>query len=289
MDVAIGLGLALITAVTWGSREILLRKAFETSRLATGLLVTMLSTLAISLIAAVVFESHYWSEMTVTLALLWLIVGLLHFPLSMTIYYKGIESVGGSRTSVLSNSSALITPILGMLLLSEPSTTRIIIGVLATGIGILVVSSSAPNSSGWHWETGMIFGLVSGFFWSTTNVLTRFGLTIIPLPMTALAIAAGLSLIPTIPLIIESRHGVRLSDLKDRKLVFGSCLSGLGQVTLFGALALAATVFVVPTYNLKSIVTVFLAYFLIPQSEKLNLKVVVGAILAITGIVLINI
>ena len=289
MDVAVGLGLALITAVTWGSREILLRKAFERTRLATGLLVTMLSTFIISLTAAVLFESHHWGEMTVTVAFLWLIVGLLHFPLAMTIYYKGIESVGGSRTSVLSNSSALVTPILGILLLSEPSATHIIIGVLATGIGILVVSSSAPNSSGWHWDRGMIFGLVSGFFWSTTNLLTRLGLTMIPLPMTGLAIAVGLSLIPTLPLIFRSQHGVRLSDLKDRKLVFGSCLSGLGQVTLFGALALAATVFVVPTYNLKSIVTVFLAYFLIPQSEKLNLKVLVGAVLAITGILLINI
>jgi uncharacterized membrane protein len=60
-------------------------------------------------------------------------------------------------------------------------------------------------------------------------------------------------------------------------------------VTLFAALALAATVFVVPTYNLKSIVTVFLAYLLLPRSERVNVKVLVGAVLAVSGIVLINI
>jgi drug/metabolite transporter (DMT)-like permease len=290
MDVPVGIGLALVTAVTWGSREILLRKAFQKTRLATGLLVTMLSSFVISLTASVLFESRYWNEMTVAVVFLWLITGLLHFPIAMTLYYKGIESVGGSRTSVLSNSSALVTPILGMTLLSEPSAAHIIVGVFATGIGIVIVSSSAPtNSSGWHWERGMIFGLVSGCFWSITNLLTRFGLTLIALPMTGLTIAVGLALLPTIILLTKSQQGARLSDLKDGKLVLGSFLSGLGQVTLFGALAFAATVFVVPTYNLKSIVTVLLAYVLIPKSEKLNWKVLIGALMAIAGIVLINV
>ena len=286
---AVGVLLALVTAVTWGSREILLRKAFEKSDPVTGLLLTMLATSVISLIAAFIYESRFWNTLTMTVVLLWSMIGLLHFPLAMTLYYKGIESVGGSRTSVVSNTSAIVTPLLGMALLSEPSHLNMIVGVFAAGFGIITVSSSDPNSSGWRWKPGMLFGLLAGLVWSITNLLTRFGLTILSLPMTGLIIAGGVPLIPTTIFILLKRWRGMLSDLSSRKLIAGSFLSGLGQVTLFGALALAATVYVVPTYNLKSIVTVLLAYVLIPRSERLNLKVILGAVLAVAGIVLINI
>ena len=290
MDVTIGVLLALVTAVTWGSREILLRKAFEETKPVTGLLVTMLATCIISLIAAFLYESAFWNRLSITDFVLWSMIGALHFPMAMTLYYKGIESVGGSRTSVVSNTSAIVTPLLGMALLSEPSSLNIIVGVLAAGAGIITVSSSDSNSTGWRWQRGIMYGLFAGFIWSVTNLLTRFGLTLVSLPMTGLVIAAGVPLIPlTIFLILKSRDAV-LSDLKrSQKLIAGSFLSGLGQVTLFAALALAATVYIVPTYNLKSLVTVLLAYALIPKSERVNAKVILGAVFAIGGIVLINI
>jgi drug/metabolite transporter (DMT)-like permease len=219
MDVTVGILLALATAVAWGSREILLRKAFEATRPVQGLFVTMAATFLIALIAAFFYESAFWNRLTATDVLLWSMIGVLHFPLAMTLYYQGIDSVGGSRTSVVSNISAIVTPFLGMGLLSEPSSLNVIAGVCAAGVGVFMVS-----------------------------------------------------------------------DLRRRqKLIAGSFLSGLGQVTLFAALALAPTVFVVPTYNLKSLVTVILAYAIIPKSEKVNMRVILGALLAIGGIVLINI
>jgi drug/metabolite transporter (DMT)-like permease len=59
-------------------------------------------------------------------------------------------------------------------------------------------------------------------------------------------------------------------------------------VTLFAELSFAPTNYVVPAYTLKSLVTVFLAYAIIPKSERVNMRVILGAILAIGGIVLIN-
>ena len=73
-----------------------------------------------------------------------------------------------------------------------------------------------------------------------------------------------------------------------RELVSGSFLSAFGQVTLFAALSFAPTIYVVPTYNLKSIVTVLLAYAVIPKSERISKRAILGAVLAIGGIVLIN-
>jgi drug/metabolite transporter (DMT)-like permease len=289
MDVFIGVILALVTAVTWGSREILLRKAFESIKPMAGVIVTMLATCVISSFAAILYESAFWNLLTLTNVLLWSVIGLLHFPLAMTLYYRGIESVGGSRTSVLSNTSAIVTPLLGMALLSEPSNPNIVLGVFVAGAGIITVSTAGSNNTSW-WQGGIMYGFISGFLWSITNLLTRFGLTLVNLPMTGLVIAGGVPLMPLIAfMVLRNRRDV-FSDMKrSKKLIVGSFLSGLGQVTLFAALSLAATVYVVPTYNLKSLVTVILACALIPQSEKVNLKVILGALLAIGGIVLINI
>jgi len=138
-------------------------------------------------------------------------------------------------------------------------------------------------------QKGVIYGLMAGLVWSVTNLATRFGLAGFPLPMTALTVAGAIPVVPLAVFLVLTRSDSTFTDLRRSQRLIGGCvLSGLGQVTLFAALSFAPTVYVVPTYNLKSLVTVFLAFALIPKSEKLNMKVVLGALLAIGGIVLIN-
>jgi drug/metabolite transporter (DMT)-like permease len=290
MDVTVGILLALTTALAWGSREILLRKAFEATRPIHGLFATIAATFIIAFIVAVFYESAFWDQFTHADVTLWTIVGLLHFPIAMTLYYLGIDSVGASRTSVVSNISVVVTPFLGMALLGEPSTITVIAGVILTGAGIFAVSTSEIRSGEWIWRKGIAYALLAGLGWSVTNFLTRFGFAKVRLPMTALSIASGIPLLLTAFYLIprDKRASMLLDMRRSRELVGGSFLSAAGQVTLFGALSFASTIYVVPTYNLKSIVTVLLAYAIIPTSERINKRVILGAMLAISGIVLIN-
>ena len=290
MDVSVGILLALATAIMWGSREVILRKAFEATRPVYGVFVTVVATFIISLIAALLYESALWSRLALTDVVLWTVIGVLHFPVAMTLYYLGIDSVGASRTSVVSNVSAILTPLLGMALLDEPSTLTVIAGVFVAGAGVFTVSASDVDRDEWRWQKGITYALFAGLVWSVTNLLTRFGFAEHRFPMTALAIASGVPLLPMVLYLISRDVGVgMLSDMKrSRRLVSGCFLSALGQVTLFAALSFAPTIYVVPTYNLKSVVTVILAYVIIPKSERINTRVILGAILAIAGIVLIN-
>ena len=290
MDVSVGILLALATALMWGSREVILRKAFEATRPVYGVFVTVAATFIISLIAALLYESALWNRLALTDVVLWTVIGVLHFPVAMTLYYLGIDSVGASRTSVVSNVSAILTPLLGMILLDEPSTLTVIAGVLVAGAGVFTVSASDVDRDEWRWQKGIAYALLAGLVWSVTNLLTRFGFAEHRFPMTALAIASGIPLLPMVLYLISRDIGVSmLSDMKrSRRLVSGCFLSALGQVTLFAALSFAPTIYVVPTYNLKSVVTVILAYAIIPKSERINTRVILGAILAIAGIVLIN-
>jgi len=288
--VSVGILLALATALMWGSREILLRKAFEATRPVYGVFVTVAATFIISLIAALLYESTLWNRLALTDFVLWTVIGALHFPVAMTLYYLGIGSVGASRTSVVSNVSAILTPLLGMALLDESSTLTVIAGVFVAGAGVFTVSASDVDRDEWRWQKGIAYALLAGLVWSVTNLLTRFGFAEHRFPMTALAIASGVPLLPMVLYLISRDMGVgMLSDMKrSRRLVSGCFLSALGQVTLFAALSFAPTIYVVPTYNLKSVVTVILAYAIIPKSERINTRVILGAILAIAGIVLIN-
>ena len=287
---SVGILLALATAIMWGSREILLRKAFEATKPVYGVFATVAATFIISLIAALFYESALWNRLALTDVVLWTVIGVLHFPVAMTLYYLGIGSVGASRTSVVSNVSAILTPLLGMALLDEPSTLTVIAGVLVAGAGVFTVSASDVDRDEWRWQKGIAYALLAGLVWSVTNLLTRFGFAEHRFPMTALAIASGVPLLPMVLYLISRDMGAgMLSDMKrSRRLVSGCFLSALGQVTLFAALSFAPTIYVVPTYNLKSVVTVILAYAIIPKSERINTRVILGAILAIAGIVLIN-
>lgn len=288
MDVAVGVFLALTTAVAWGGREVLLRRAFKETKPLDGLFATMAVTFVLSLVAAFFFESALWNRLTAVDVLLWSTIGMLHFPLAMTLYYHGIDSVGASKTSVVSNTSGILTPLLGMVLLSEPSSPNITAGVLATGAGIFVVSAS-DLSSGWRWQKQIGYGLFAGVIWSVTNILIRFGFGGLRLAATGLAIASGVPLFTLLSFLILWDKGTTFRELRrSRQLIGGSFLSAFGQLTLFAALSFAPTVYVVPIYSLKSLVTVFLAYTIIPKSESVNMRVILGAVMAIAGIVLIN-
>ena len=290
MDVMVGVLLALATAVLWGSREILLRKAFEATRPVHGLFATIVATFIISLIAAFFWESALWNRLTLADWALWTIVGVLHFPVAMALYYLGIDAVGASRTSVASNVSAIVTPFLGMALLAELSSPNVIAGVFVAGAGIFTVSGSDVSGGGWRWQKGIVYALLAGLAWSVTSLLTRFGFAELRLPMTALTIVGGVALLPVaLYLLLKDRGLGMLSDIRrSHQLAAGCSLSALGQVTLFAALSFAPTIYVVSTYNLKSLVTVLLAYAVIPKSERINMRVILGAILAIGGIVLIS-
>jgi drug/metabolite transporter (DMT)-like permease len=290
LDVSVGILLASATAIMWGSREILLRKAFETTRPVYGVFATVAATFIISLIATLLYESTDWNQLALTDVVLWMVIGVLHFPVAMTLYYLGIDSVGASRTSVVSNVSAILTPLLGMTLLDEPSTLTVIAGVFVAGAGIFTVSASDVSRDEWRWQKGIGYGLLAGLGWSVTNFLTRFGFSEHRFPMTALTIASAVPLLPIVLyLVVKDMEAGMVSDIKhNRRLTSGCIFSALGQVTLFAALSFAPTIYVVPTYNLKSVVTVILAYAIIPKSERINTRVILGTIFAIAGIVLIN-
>ena len=274
----------------WGSREILLRKAFEVTKPVYGVFATIAATFVVSLSATLAYESTLWNQLTQTDLVLWMMIGILHFPVAMTLYYFGIGSVGASRTSVLSNVTAILTPLLGIALLDEPSTVTVIAGVFVAATGVFTVSASDIDRDEWRWQKGIAYALLAGLMWSITNLLTRFGFAQHRFPMTALTIASGVPLLPiALYLILRDLRSSMLSEIgRSPRLISGCFLSALGQVTLFAALSFAPTIYVVPVYSLKSLVTVILAYAIIPKSEKIDRRVIVGAILAITGIVLIN-
>lgn len=291
MDLYIGIGLALATALIWGTRDLFLRKAFFSTTPFSGFYLTLIVTFLLSIFGIILFnEKSLWHELNAIGVFFWTIVGILQFPAAMACYYLGIRHVGAARTSVVSSCSVMLTPLIAMVVFNEPSTLQVIIGVLMTGAGVAAVSGSSVQGGGTgKWQKGVVYPLAAGIFWSASTLLTKFGFAETRLPMTALAISAGVPLVLIAPYL--ARRGGRLfSDLKaSHYLASGVLLSGMGQVTVFLALSFAATVYVVPAYNLKSLVTMSLAFTLIPKLERPNWQVILGALFAIMGIVLINI
>lgn len=291
MDLYIGIGLALATALIWGTRDLLLRKAFFSATPFSGFYLTLMVTFFFSIAGIILFnEKSLWHELNANGVFFWTIVGVLQFPAAMACYYLGIRHVGASRTSVVSSCSVMLTPLIAMVMFNEPSTLQVIIGVLMTGTGVAAVSGLSMQSGGTNkWQLEAAYPLAAGLFWSASTLLTKFGFGMARLPMTALAISAGVSLVLTLPYLAR-RSGRLYSDLRaSHYLGAGVLLSGMGQVTVFLALSFAATVYVVPAYNLKSLVTMSLAFGLIPRLEVPNWQVILGALLAIVGIALINI
>jgi drug/metabolite transporter (DMT)-like permease len=290
VEVYLGVLLALITALLWGSRDVVLKKAFAVRGPFEGVLNTLLMTFVSSAAALPFFgEMRYWTSVDFTAIVQFVLAGALQFVVAMFLYYRGIQSAGASVASVVSQTSAIATPLMAMALLGEPSSPQLIAGVLFGGSGIFVVSASHAQGGHLRWTREAVYPALAGVIWAITPLILRHAFVYAQLPLTAAALSSGVCLAAVgASSLIRQKRGALFELRGSAALTSGAVMSGIGQVTVFAALALAAAVYVVPTYSLKTVVTVTLGHFLLPKSENVGSRIVVGAAMAVVGVLLVN-
>ena len=150
-------------------------------------------------------------------------------------------------------------------------------------LGILLVS----HKGGGGFTSSVLYGLGAGLCWTITPLILRFFYERARAPFLAVSLGAGASLVFVLISLymLRSRGGLVGWN---RFILSGGSLGGLGQTTLYLALAFAPTVIVVPVYNLKVVITIILSILFIRKIEGITRKVVLGALLTILGAVLVN-
>lgn len=286
--------LALLTAVGWGASDPLSKLGME--RGGTPFQVS-LTVIFVSVVA-------YWSllfargEAVFTHALwvlaLFVATGLTATALARVLSYIGVQRAGASISSATVNTRPVWATILAVVFLGEAVTVQGMLGVLVVVGGLIMLAfSGGGDTSGWQ-VTDLLFPLAAGITFAAGNVARRFAFT-----RTDITSLEGVAINETAGLVGLSayllyRHGRNIDEFFEAPRAaygyFVACgiFSAMSLLALFEALDRGRVVVVDPLSSPTSLFAILFTFLFLRRVEAITRRLVVGAVLVVTGVVLIT-
>lgn len=261
----------------------------------TGLLCGFASAFYLILLFLTGKAVELWN-IALFLLLILLVATLVGRILGDVLWVKSIQLVGVSRCLPVSTSSyPLFTLLLAFLLLGEPVTPLLILGILlvAGGIGLLARSGAqaGDNPSPAPWASiriGVSLAALAGLFWAVETTLLKRGLEDLH-PITVSMVQFPVAAIVLLFLAQRQQGGVGLKRCgwEGTAAIAGAALLGLGVGSLLFLFALTWT-----GTATVAVLTSTSPLFALPLSvlflkERVTRRVVAGTLLCLAGIVAI--
>ncbi len=280
--------LALTAAVAWGSEAILVRRGSRYASVALAALMGfVLSTVAL------------WGAIWVffPLGLLYtrgtyyfIISGLIQPAIVRFLHYTGIVRLGASRAGPVRSVTPLFAIALAFTFLGERPDAGVYLGSFLSVVGVWLTSSRREGESEWK-AIHLAYPLGAAFLTAISQNFRKTGLLIMPNPFVATAITITTSLI-VFSLSLVATGQLRATFQGDRKCLpfYGTAAVVSATAQLLGYIALSEgdVSVVVPLINTNPLFIVFFSALFLRDLETVNARVAAGAVLIVTGIVLIT-
>ncbi len=274
--------LAALSAFLFGAMTVFVRAALRTGVAPeAGALFTILPALAITAVSALARGEWDLPE-----AWPFLLAGLLAPGLSQILFTFAVRDAGASRASVTVGTAPLFAVAIALVFLDEPLVAGLVLGLaLIVAGGILLASERARPE---HFRRiGLIFALGATLAFATRDSLIRW------LGTEATDIAPGLAAFATmlsgtavtIAFVLLSR--ARLTRRAAVPFLPAALCYGVSYILLFEAFYRGRVSVVSPIVATESLWGVTLSWLFLRQSERIGVRLFAGAVLVVTGGVLI--
>lgn len=278
---------ALLSALSWAVDSILVRMGARNS-----------NVVAAAFLSYSVTALCFWTYLLTyfPLPLLWsssslyfVLSGCLQPLLARILFYMGLTRLGVSRAGPLLGTAPLFGVVIAVVFLHERPTLNVYAGTLLTVASVWLVSSRRGGESEWR-RFDILYPVGAAFFAAVSQNLRKAGLLILPDPFAGAAISTSVSLLLFSGFLLATGR-IELIKIQRKSLpFFGSAalVSTTAQLLSFLALNRGEVSAVVPLLNANPLFALFLSSLFLKDMEKITLKIVMGAVLMILGIILIT-
>lgn len=278
---------ALLSALSWAVDSILVRMGARNS-----------NVVAAAFLSYSVTALCFWTYLLTyfPLPLLWsssslyfVLSGCLQPLLARILFYMGLTRLGVSRAGPLLGTAPLFGVVIAVVFLHERPTLNVYAGTLLTVASVWLVSSRRGGESEWR-RFDILYPLGAAFFAAVSQNLRKAGLLILPDPFAGAAISTSVSLLLFSGFLLATGR-IELIKIQRKSLpFFGSAalVSTTAQLLSFLALNRGEVSAVVPLLNANPLFALFLSSLFLQDMEKITLKIVMGAVLMILGIISIT-
>ena len=280
--------LSLASAVMFGLSTTLVKKGLQTIDSRLGAFISITSTTAyLWLLEPKLMESAFWASPGIW----WFAaVGLFRPVLSVNLSYAGNRLLGPTITASVNATQPLFSALFAVLYLREALSLPVLAGTLAITGGIIVFSwSSRGTLRNWS-RWALLFPFGAALVRSFGNVGNKAGLNLLPSAYASALVSYTVSWSMALAeFLLVSRRMKRpaVSPVGVLWFCYAGVVAGVATLTLNAALALGQVVIVIPI-NATSPLFTLLFSFLVFRVEAFSLRVLVGVLLVVPGVVLIG-
>jgi DME family drug/metabolite transporter len=288
----IGVALALLSAMSFGLSQILVRKNLDKSNfIYVSLTVTIVGNIILWPLALTFTNLNTVNPEGL---LLFVLAGLLAPAIARLFYFKGMETAGISANASIFATYPLYTTIVAILLLGEALTTENWIGLVSIIVGVISVVRIINRGETSHKTTsrkGLIFPMVGSLALAFSQLVRKEALNIHNQPLLGVAVGYTATLIVYLVVIVFSKN-TRTSRFsrQDIKMFWKPGVGiAMGWLLSFFALSQEMVSIVAPILQTELLFILLFTYIFLRKIEKISPKLVASAILIVAGVMLISV
>lgn len=203
--------------------------------------------------------------------------------------YRGYATLGYSRPTVASSTSALFAVLLAFLFLGEPMTLWMGVGTVGAVLGVgLLAYEKLPRTS-WK-KIHLIYPLFAAFCFGARDAVARYGVKGFPSAVVAAAITTTIAWLMLSHLFFLKgspfRFHIEASGLLP--LLSAGFFYVMAYYALFATLSAEYLVVTAPAIHSSPFFTLILSYLFIRREERISPRLVLGAFFVVLGVTVVT-
>ena len=273
-------------ALCFSIAHILIRRGLIESNAMTGSFISLSITATVLWLMFPFFAP--FSALWTPVSLIFVAAGIFAPGIGRTMSYVGIEKIGVARSVTVANSSPIFASLFAVIFLAEVWLPQNILGTLLVISGAIALSISKPAHGPWR-KLDIIYPLIGAMAFGASAILRKTGLDYIPVPVLAAAVTAGSAALFSLALL-QVRGGKAALKLTRRSagwLFSAALFNTAATLSVFYALSYGKVVIVEPLVSSNPVLTLLFTAIFLRDLEAVNLRVIIGGLLTVTGTVLV--
>ncbi|MFC1907161.1 EamA family transporter [Chloroflexota bacterium] len=296
----IGLVFALLSAILFAASNIFLRRGV--SKAGESLSALMIAIfMGLLLFSLMMFFTGEWDKVWSLSVWGWVLLGgagIIHFVIGRYLAYIAVRLIGANRAIAITRSNMLYAVIFGVLLLSEPITLPLILGVVCLTLGVTLVSMErqGPDTKELSQTSklpakGVLYALIAGLLWGISGIPIKLGVAEIGSPLAGAFVSFIPPSIIMAGLLFRERQREELFRLTRSPLIYlaiAGALASVSQLFRYFALSYSPISLVQPLLSTNVLFLLLFSFFINRHIEVFTVKVIIGVVVTVAGGVLLS-
>ncbi|HEU4342828.1 MAG TPA: DMT family transporter [Candidatus Binatia bacterium] len=278
---------AILSAMGWAGDSVLVRLGTRRSNIFAAMLVSFLVSASCVWTYLLSFSSL---DFLASPAMIYFLVsGCLQPLFARALYYEGLTRIGVSRAGPLRGSEPLFAVAIAVMFLHERPSLLVYAGTVLIVASVWVISWQGRGQSNWR-LIDVAFPLGAALVSAISQTLRKRGLNILPDPFVATAVVTTTSLVLLVVFLLLTKR-TRLIRTDRQSLLFfvsAAFVAVSAQILNFVAIGRGELSAIIPLLNTTPLFTVVFSALFLRSVERLNTRIILGAVLMVAGVVLIT-